>query len=86
MRVEPPDRERTSIEQSWPANVWNIGMDRLDYLGVDDKGQLYWNGQPLEVRRPLSLSFWQRIGAVAIAVSAVVGALAATASAVADWC
>ncbi len=78
------DRERWPIEEAWPAHVSSIGMDRLDYLGIDRDGNLYWDGKRVEVRRPLSLTFWQRAGAVVISVSALVAAAAAAISAYAD--
>jgi hypothetical protein len=79
-----PSRARKEWEKSWPSDVWTIGVDRLDLLGVDEEGNLYWDGKPIEIRRPLSLTAWQRIGAVVLAVSALVAAGAAVVSAYAD--
>lgn len=79
-----PDRPRLPYEKNWPDDVWSVGLHRIDLLGVDDDGNLYWNGKRIEVRRPLSLSFWQKTGAVAVTISAVVGAGAAAVSAYAD--
>lgn len=78
-------RDRWEVEANWPPHVWSVGIDRLDYLGVDNKRNLYWDGKRIEIRRPLSLSFWQKTGAVLLAASAIAGALAASVSAWADW-
>lgn len=56
-----PDRPRMSFEKSWPDDVWSVGIDRFDFLGVDNDGALYWDGKKVEVRHPLSLTMWQRI-------------------------
>lgn len=81
----PLDRERYESEKDWPPHVWCIGLDRLDLLGVDDEGDLYWDGKRVEVRKRLNLTMWQRVGAVVIAGSTLVAAAAAVASAIADW-
>lgn len=64
--------------------MWSIGINRLDLLGVDDDGNLYWNGKPIEVRKSVALSLWQRVGAISVTLSAIVGAGAAAVSAYAD--
>jgi hypothetical protein len=49
---------------------------------------LYWRGKPVEIRRPLDLSFWQKLGAVLITVFTVIGALGGVAqgwAAYNDW-
>ncbi len=43
-------RDRWEVEANWPPHVWSIGIDRLDYLGVDDKRNLYWDGERIEIR------------------------------------
>lgn len=80
-----PDRERWPIEESWPSHVWGMDVDRLGHLGYDSDGNLYWDGKPIEIRRPLSLSWWQKAGVIIVTFSAAVTALAAVFSAVADW-
>lgn len=79
-----PNRDRYDFEGRWPDNVWSIGVNRIDLLGVDEEGSLYWNGKPIEMKRPLTLTVWQRVGAVAVALSAVVAAASAAVSAYAD--
>ncbi len=76
-----PNRARHSYEQDWPADVWSIGLDRLDLLGVDERGNLHWNGAPIEIKRPLSLSVWQRVGAAMVVIATVVSAISAMISA-----
>ena len=83
-RFTPPNRPREPIEEKWPPNVWYLGVDRLDLLGFDEDGQLYWDGEPVEIKKRLSLTFWEKVGAVLITISAVAGAIAAGVSAYAD--
>lgn len=84
MRTNPPPRARYDYEQNWPADVWSIGLDRVDLLGVDLDGHLYWNGQPLEIRKSVDLSFWQKLGAIILTVSTALAAGAASVSAYVD--
>jgi hypothetical protein len=58
----------TANKQAWPPGVRTIGQDELDCLGVDRRGNLYWDGKPVEVRH-FSLTLWQKVGAVIIAGS-----------------
>ena len=53
-----------------------IGMDEADCLGVDRRGNLYWDGKPVEVRN-FALTFGQKVWAGIVRVSAVVGAVGA---------
>ena len=78
-------RDRFPFEKDWPEDVWCIGINRIDLLGVDGKGNLYWDGRPVEYRRPVVLSAWQRFAAFLIALSAVVAAVSAAVSAYADY-
>ena len=70
--------------EGWPRGVRPISMDGVGMLGVGDDGSLYWEGKPIEVRRSFALSWWQRVGAIVVAGSAVIGAGAAAVSAYAD--
>jgi len=63
---------------AWPPGVRPIGMDEADCLGVDRRGNLYWDGKPVEVRN-FALTFGQKVWAGIVAVSAVVGAVGAAA-------
>jgi len=35
----------------WPPGVRSISQDGLDWIGVDDDGHLYWDGQRLAVQK-----------------------------------
>jgi hypothetical protein len=72
----------TPIDKTkWPKGVRPLSLGE-DALGVDAKGDLYWRGKPVEVRRPLDLTRGQRIIAVIVASATVVGALAAVVQAI----
>jgi hypothetical protein len=55
----------------WPADVRSISLEGLEFLGVDSTGRIYWDGKPVEITRTFSLTWWQKVGAVATVVSAV---------------
>lgn len=59
----------------WPPGVRPITFDETGQIGVDSVGGLYWRGKPVEVASRLSLSRWQRAGAVIVTLAAVVGGL-----------
>lgn len=59
----------------WPPGVRSIAIDEMDAIGVDAAGNLYWHGKPVEIRHPLTLSFWQNALAIGVAVSAILLAL-----------
>ncbi len=69
----PPDQSR------WPKGIRSISSDEADALGTDAKGELYWHGKPVEIRRPLDLTKGQFFLAVVVAVATVVAALGAVA-------
>jgi len=58
----------------WSREIRPISFNGLALFGIDGQRQLYWNGRPIEIRKPLSLTAWQRIGAVLVTLSAVAGA------------
>jgi hypothetical protein len=47
----------------------------MERLGVNEAGELFWNGRPVEIRKPLLLSPFQRLGAAIVVVASVAGAL-----------
>jgi len=53
------------------GNVRGLGIDELGGLGIDAKGILYWHGKRVEIRKRLTLSVWQRIGAAAVVAATV---------------
>lgn len=63
---------------NWPSKVKSITIDGLSLIGLDEDLNLYWDGHLIEVKRPLSLTFWQKLGAFITVVSAVVAAGATT--------
>jgi hypothetical protein len=79
-----PAQANSGPKPQWPPGVRSISVDGLSHIGVGNDGSLYWDGKPIEVRKTLNLSWWQRAGAIAVAISAVVGAGAATVSAWSD--
>jgi hypothetical protein len=51
-------------------------VEEQDCLGIDRRGNLYWDGKPIEVRYfwP-TLTRWQKVGAVIVVASALIGAI-----------
>ena len=48
----------------------------LEGEGIDRRGNLYWDGKPIEVRYfGLTLTRWQQVGAAIVVVSALIGAI-----------
>jgi hypothetical protein len=79
---------RPADKSKWPKGVRSISQDEADALGTDVKGELYWHGKPVEIRRPLDLTWWQKVGAVIVATATVVAAIGAAAqgwAAYNDW-
>ena len=66
----------------WPEGVRGISIGETDGLGVSESGELYWRGKPVEIRRPLYLSGWQKFGAFLVAIFTVIGA---TGSVIQGW-
>lgn len=56
----------------WPKKVKLISMLGLQLFGLDDKSNLYWDGKKVEIRKKLSLSIWQKIGALTTVLSAAI--------------
>jgi hypothetical protein len=69
----PPD------QSTWPKGIRSISMDEAGALGVDAKGELFWHGKPVEIRRPLVLTWSQKVGAVIVAAATVIAAFGAVA-------
>ena len=70
---------RPANKAAWPKGIRSISYDEADALGVDAKGELYWHGKPVEIRRPLDLTWWQKLGAIIVAIATVFAALGAVA-------
>lgn len=56
-------------KSKWPRNVRTLGISATDYMGQDDDGNLYWDGQPLAFKHRFTFTWWQGLGAVVVAVS-----------------
>lgn len=60
----------------WPRSVRMISLDRLGAFGEDPRtGQVYWDGEPLRMKRQISLegpTFWVAFLAAAATVAAAV--------------
>jgi hypothetical protein len=86
MSEAPPHPAQSTAPppENWPEGVRPIAFEGLDHLGVGEDGALYWDGKPVEVRRVLHFNWWQRVGAVAVALSAVASAGAAVISSLCD--
>lgn len=74
-----PDREkelkdippRLPDQSRWPPGIRSIGLDEVDALGMDANGELYWHGKLVELKKPLKLTRWQSVAAIAVALSTV---------------
>jgi len=82
MPHRPPD------QSTWPKGIRSISIDEAGALGVDAKGDLYWHGKPVEIRRPLDLTKGQFFLAAVVALATVIAAIGAVAQGFAaynDW-
>jgi hypothetical protein len=70
---------RRADKSKWPDGIRTIGLDEADALGIDAKGELYWHGKPVEIRRPLDLTGRQKLVAGIIAIATVFAAIGAVA-------
>jgi hypothetical protein len=68
--------------------VHSIGITDLSRLAIDNEGRLYWDGKPVEVRRRVTMSRAQMVGAVIITLFVVIGGVGAAihgSAAALDW-
>ena len=70
-----PDPEPQQPEPQG-RNVHPVDMTDLSRLSIDQDGRLYWDGKPVEVRRRISMSRAQIVGAGIVAAFVVIGAVA----------
>ena len=70
---------RPADKSTWPQGLRSISIEESDALATDAKGELYWHGKPVEIRRPLDLTWWQKAGAVIVATATVIAAIGAAA-------
>jgi hypothetical protein len=79
---------RPADKSRWPKGIRSISMQEADALGTDAKGELYWHGKPVEIRRPLDLTWRQSFVAGTVAIATVIAAVGAAAqgwAAYNDW-
>jgi hypothetical protein len=60
-------------EPAWPEGVREIRIGDLKKLWIDGDRQLFWDGQQIEIRRPLILTGAQKLAAVLVTLFAVLG-------------
>jgi hypothetical protein len=69
-------------------HIRSVGVMDLTRLSIDDDGRLYWDGKPVEVRRRLTMSRAQIIGASIIGALVAIAAIGAAIQGVAttyEW-
>ncbi len=59
---------------NWPNSIRTVSPDDFEMMAVDVHGRLYWDGKLIKIAQ-LTLSSWQKVAGVVIAISAFVGAL-----------
>ncbi|MFA6020331.1 MAG: hypothetical protein WC722_08730 [Rhodospirillales bacterium] len=69
----------------WPQGIKPISLDGTGLFGLDAKHRLYWDGKLVHVERGISLTFWQKTGAIIGIAAAVVAALASAVQAYIAW-
>jgi len=58
----------------WRRGIESISLDDLNRIGIDPEHQLYWDGNPIEVRRSIVLMRLQkRIAVIATIVGLFAG-------------
>ena len=65
----------------WPKGVRGISLEGVSLFGLDERHRLYWDGRPVEVRRTLTLTLWQRLAAITTVLATVITAISAAAMA-----
>ena len=74
-------REAHNLAESgppeWPTGVRPITLTGLTLLGIGPDNRLHWDGQPIELARKVSLTWWQTTLAAMTAFGAILSAIAA---------
>ncbi|KAB1126512.1 hypothetical protein [Neorhizobium galegae] len=55
---------------SWPEGVRVVGIEELNNLGIDRSGVLHWNGRVITIEKRFTFSFWQKVSAVVVTLTA----------------
>jgi hypothetical protein len=66
----------------WPSGVEPIGVEDLNRLGIDREHQIYWEGRPIEIRKSIVLTGFQKFIASVVTVVGLLAALATFATGV----
>ena len=72
----PPGEPDQPSPKKSGRNIQPLATADLSRLSIDNDGRLYWDGKPVEVRRRISISRAQVVGASIVAPFVVIGALA----------
>jgi hypothetical protein len=67
-----------------PNGVHPIGIEDLERLGINAGNELFWDDKRIEIRRPLILTWSQKLLAIIVTVFAVLGGFGALVSGVKD--
>jgi hypothetical protein len=73
---------RRADKATWPKGVRPIGLEEVDAIGVDAKGNLYWHGKHVETRARLNLN-WRQV--VYAAIILIFTGITACGAAVQGW-
>lgn len=71
--------------ENWPDGVRVIGFDELDNLGVDRSGVLYWNGRIITIQKQFKFSFWQKVSASIVTLTAALVSISTIVQGVASY-
>jgi len=73
--LRDPLHETGDVMPGWPENVRSIAPNGLLFLGIDERHQLYWDGKPIEILRPLKFSRLQLIAAIIVGTATIIGGI-----------
>lgn len=74
MNANPDRHPAQSNEEGkphWPKGVCPISMGGLSDLGVDQAGNIYWDGKSVKIRKSFSLTWFQGMVAFFAALGAM---------------
>jgi hypothetical protein len=70
----------TNAPPTWPNGVEPIGLEDLNRLGIDRGDQIYWDGRPIEIRKAIVLTGFQKVIAVIVTVVGLLAGLSTIAT------
>lgn len=59
----------------WPSDVERISLEDLGRLGINARQELFWDGRPVEIRRRLTFTGFQKFVAFVVTICAILGGL-----------